>query len=141
MGEPGASSLIECELTRIVIRESSEQQYIFLRERNGNRSFPILIGLFEAAEINRKVTGVKTLRPLTHDLLRSTLDQLGGRLVAVEVDALRDNTFFAKLVVQQNGEEHRVDCRPSDAIALAVAENVPISVAEQVIEAASRSPE
>ena len=130
--------MVECELCRIVIREQSDQQYIFLQEKQGARVFPIVIGLYEAVEINRKVVGHSTQRPLTHDLLRETVGKLGARIVAVEVDELRESTFHAKLILQHQGEEIRVDCRPSDAIALAVAEQVPISVAESVLEQAAQ---
>lgn len=133
--------LVECRLSRIVFREQSEQQYIYLEERSGGRSFPIVIGYFEAAEINRKVRGQAAPRPLTHDLMRSLMESLGGKLSCVEVHALRDNTFFANLVVDQGGRTLRIDCRPSDAIALAVAQDVPIAVAEDVLAAAAQKPE
>jgi hypothetical protein len=130
--------MVQCDLSRIVIRESSDHQYIYLKEKGGERAFPIVIGIYEAVEINRKVTGLKTTRPLTHDLLRGTVAKLGGRIVGVEVDELRDNTFHAKLILDQEGSQTRVDCRPSDAIALAVAEAVPIAVEEAVLDQAFR---
>jgi bifunctional DNase/RNase len=129
--------LVECRLSRIVFRDNSDQQYIFLEERTGGRAFPIVIGPFEAAEINRKVTGQTAPRPLTHDLLRLAMEQLGGKLRCVEVHDLRDNTFFANLVVDQDGRTIRIDCRPSDAIALAVAHHAPIAVEEAVLNAAN----
>ena len=129
--------LVECRLSRIVFRENSDQQYVYLEEKGGGRSFPIVIGLFEAAEIHRKVRGEQALRPLTHDLLRSAMENLGGKLRCIEVSDLRDNTFFANLVVDQEGRTVRIDCRPSDAIALAVAYRAPIAVAEKVLAAAS----
>ena len=131
--------MVECELARIVIREDSLDQYIFLREKNGKRSFRIVIGQSEASEINRKVIGVGTKRPLTHDLLRSTVRELGARIVGIEVNDLRSNTFFANLILEQGDRMLRVDCRPSDAIALAAAENVPIEVDEKVLEHASEN--
>jgi bifunctional DNase/RNase len=129
--------LVECRLARIVFRENSDQQYIYLEEKGGSRSFPIVIGFFEAAEIHRKVRGEPAQRPLTHDLLRSAMEQLGGKLRCVEVSDLRENTFFANLVVDQDGRTLRIDCRPSDAIALAVAHHAPIAVEEAVLAAAS----
>ena len=131
--------MVECELSRIVIRESSDHQYIYLQERTGPRSFPIVIGIYEAFEINRKVTGIDTARPLTHDLLRSAVGSLGGEIRGVEVDSLRNNTFHAKLLLEKDDHMLRVDCRPSDAIALAVAAHVPIHVEESVLEQAHRS--
>ena len=129
--------LVECRLSRIVFRENSDQQYVYLEEKGGGRSFPIVIGFFEAAEIHRKVRGEQALRPLTHDLLRTTMEQLGAKLRCIEVSDLRDNTFYANLVLDQEGRTIRIDCRPSDAIALAVAHRAPIAVAETVLAAAS----
>lgn len=129
--------LVECRLSRIVFREDSDQQYIFLEERSGGRGFPIVIGFFEAAEIHRKANGHVPARPLTHDLLRSSMEQLGGKLRCVEIHELKESTFFANLVVDQDGRTLRIDCRPSDAIALAVAQNVPIAVEDAVLNAAT----
>jgi len=129
--------LVECRLSRIVLRETSDQQLIYLEEKKGSRSFPIVIGFFEAAEINRKIAEKGVVRPLTHDLLRTTIEKLGGQLRGIEICDLRENTFFANLVLEHDGETLRIDCRPSDAIALAVAQNVPIAVEEAVIASAS----
>jgi len=133
--------MVECELTRIVIREHSNPQYIFLREKSGNRVFPIVIGVSEASEIRRKFTATPTERPLTHDLLRSAIHILGGRILRIEVVDLREGTFFANLILEQDGRVLRVDCRPSDAIALAVAEDAPVAVSELVLEEAWREHE
>lgn len=129
--------LVECRLSRIVFREDSDQQYIFLEERSGGRSFPIVIGFFEAAEIHRKANGQVVARPLTHDLLRIVMEQMGGKLRCVEIHDLRESTFFANLVIDQEGRTVRIDCRPSDAIALAVAQGAPIAVEESVLVAAA----
>ena len=129
--------MVECTLYRIVIRNNiAEKQYIYLREKEGERSFPIVIGFYEAQEIRRKLNGEATVRPLTHDLVRAVIHDLAAKLVGIEIDELRDNTFFAKLLIEKNGGALRLDCRPSDAIALAVAENVPIFVDDSVLEAA-----
>ena len=92
-----------------------------------------MIGFFEAAEINRKIAEKSVVRPLTHDLLRIAIEQLGAKLTGIEICALRENTFFANLVLDHGGETLRIDCRPSDAIALAVAQKAPIAVEEAVI--------
>jgi bifunctional DNase/RNase len=135
-------ALVEVELARIVINETSDQQLIFLKEKGGERWFPIVIGVFEAIEINRKITDIRTPRPMTHDLLRNMLVELGGHVDRVVVDALKDATFFAKLHVTQNGgREHRIDSRPSDAIAIAVAEKAPIFVDEEVLNEVARQAE
>jgi bifunctional DNase/RNase len=121
------------ELRRIIISEVDEQQIIVLRELDGERSFPIVIGIFEATSIDRRVKGVPSPRPLTHDLVANVIDQLGGELQDIVISDLRDHTYFAKLRVRMNGELVDVDCRPSDAIALAVTAKVPIYVNEEVL--------
>lgn len=128
-----AVDLVRCELVRIIITETAEPQVIVLKECQGKRVFPILIGLSEAIAIDRKVKGLEPLRPLTHDLLASVIGQLGGAVQRVEVCALHDNTFYAKLIIQRDGEAIEVDSRPSDAIALSVRLDTPIFVAEDVL--------
>jgi uncharacterized protein len=128
---------VHMELKRIVINEVHEQQVIMLREVDGERSFPIVIGIFEATSIDRRVKGIESPRPLTHDLLASVIDNLGGDLQDIFISELSEHTYFAKLRIRKEGEIIEVDCRPSDAIALAVTAKVPIFVAEDVIEEAS----
>lgn len=125
------------ELKRIIINEIHEQQVIMLREVDGERSFPIVIGIFEATSIDRRVKGIHSPRPLTHDLVAAVIDQLGGDLQDIYISELRDHTYFAKLRIRKDGELIEVDCRPSDAIALAVTATVPIYVAEDVLEEAT----
>jgi bifunctional DNase/RNase len=127
--------MVEVELVKIVIRDTSEQQYIFLKEKSGERVFPIVIGYFEASAIDRHVRGVGTPRPMTHDLLSNVVEALGARILRVVVNRLHENTFYARLYVQQDESEVDIDCRPSDAIALAVQSESPIYVAEEVLEA------
>jgi bifunctional DNase/RNase len=122
------------ELKRIIISEVHDQQVIMLREVDGERSFPIVIGIFEATSIDRRVKKMPSPRPLTHDLVTSVIDSLGGELRDVYISELRDHTYFAKLRIRMNGELVEVDSRPSDAIALAVTASVPIYVAEDVLE-------
>jgi bifunctional DNase/RNase len=124
------------ELTRIIISDNNEQQIIFLREVDGERAFPIVIGIFEATSIDRRVRGQQTPRPLTHDLLANAIEMLGGEVQDVYINELRDHTYFAKIRIRHEGELVEVDSRPSDAIALAVTVDVPIYVAEDVIEEA-----
>ena len=133
MSETGR--LVEVELVKIVIRDTSDQQYIFLKEKDGDRSFPIVIGFFEASAIDRRVRGIDTPRPMTHDLMGTTIDALGGRIVKVVVSRLHENTFYALLHIQRNGDEMNIDCRPSDAIALAVQTGASLHVAEEVLDA------
>lgn len=128
---------VQMELKRIIINEIHEQQVIMLREVDGERSFPIVIGIFEATSIDRRVKGIHSPRPLTHDLVAAVIDQLGGDLQDIYISELRDHTYFAKLRIRKDGELIEVDCRPSDAIALAVTATVPIYVAEDVLEEAT----
>lgn len=122
------------ELTRIIINENNEQQIIFLKEVEGERMFPIVIGIFEATSIDRRVRGLPAPRPLTHDLLASTIDVLGGELQDIYISELRDHTYYAKLRIRHEGELLEVDSRPSDAIAVAVTVDAPIYVAEEIID-------
>src|SRR5437588_2856488 len=125
---------VTMELKRIIISEVHDQQVIMLKEVEGDRSFPIVIGIFEATSIDRRVKGMPSPRPLTHDLVASVIDNLGGELRDIYISELRDHTYFAKLRIRMNGEMVEVDSRPSDAIALAVTAKVPIYVAEEVLD-------
>ncbi|MHC4947702.1 MAG: bifunctional nuclease family protein [Planctomycetota bacterium] len=124
---------VQMELSRIFIREMTDMQIIELTEVDGDRTFPIVIGLPEAFAIERRLKGMEIPRPQTHDLLASVIEHLGGRLVRIEISDLVDGTFYARLVIRQDGHEVEVDSRPSDAIALGVASGVPIFVAEHVL--------
>ena len=128
---------VHMQLKRIVINEVHDSQVIMLREVDGPRSFPIVIGIFEATSIDRRVKGIQSPRPLTHDLLANVIDLLGGELQDIFISELSEHTYFAKLRIRKDGELVDVDCRPSDAIALAVTAKVPIYVAEEVIEEAA----
>jgi bifunctional DNase/RNase len=96
--------------------------------------FPIVIGFFEASSIERRVKNVTTQRPLTHDLLANAIDLLGGDLQDIYINELREHTYFAKLRIRHEGELVEVDSRPSDAIALAVTVDVPIYVADDILD-------
>ena len=124
---------VHMALKRIIISEIHEQQVIMLREVDGDRSFSIMIGIFEATSIDRRVKGTPSPRPLTHDLVASVIEHMGGELRDIYISELRDHTYFAKLRIRHNGELVEVDSRPSDAIALAVTAKVPIYVAEDVL--------
>jgi bifunctional DNase/RNase len=137
------------ELSRILIRELNDYQIIELREvtqegdevsqKENGRSFPIVIGLPEAQAIERRLKGIVIKRPQTHDLLANVIDTLGGKLESISINDLTDHTFFATLDVRmKDGELIKIDSRPSDAIALGIAGNVPVYVAEHVLEAASK---
>ncbi|UCD76305.1 MAG: bifunctional nuclease family protein [Phycisphaerales bacterium] len=112
----------------------TDMQIIELSEIDGDRTFPIVIGLPEAFAIERRLKGIEIPRPQTHDLLASVIEHLGGELREIVINDLTGGTFFAKLIIDRDGEEIEVDSRPSDAIALGVAQGVPIFVAEHVLE-------
>lgn len=127
--------MIEMELSRILISETSDQQYVFLKEKGGERTFPIVIGFYEAQAIDRFVKDESVPRPMTHDLLGHVIEALGARVEKIEVTNLKDSTFFAVVhLVAADGRAVEVDARPSDALALATASKAPIFVAEDVIE-------
>src|SRR5438105_15095872 len=109
------------ELKRIIISEVHDQQVVMLKEVEGERSFHIVIGIFEATSIDRRVKGLPSPRPLTHDLIIAVVEQMGGEVQDIVISDLKEHTYFAKLRVRKDGELTEVDCRPSDAIAVAVA--------------------
>lgn len=141
---------VKMELSRIIISELQDQQIIVLHEVDGPRQFPIVIGSSEAMAIDRRLKGIVHARPLTHDLLATTVEALGGVVDRIEVHNLQDHTFFARIIIRRRrrvpvngngepaeptGEEEwiEVDSRPSDAIAVGVATSVPIYVADHVL--------
>jgi bifunctional DNase/RNase len=124
---------VQMELHKIIISEMQPEQIIILKEVDGERKFPIVIGNSEANAIDRRLKGVVSQRPMTHDLLASVIEQLGGTLDRIEINNLQDHTFFARIHIRRNGEMVKIDSRPSDAIALGVATMVPIYVAEHVL--------
>jgi len=128
--------LVPMHLSRILIREMADMQVIELSETGGTRKFPIVIGLPEAFAIDRRIKGVQIPRPQTHDLLAETIRALGGTLKAIHIHDLDSGTFFAKLVIERDGETVEVDSRPSDAIALGVADGVTILVDDRVLDEA-----
>lgn len=128
------------QLARIIISEISDNQVIYLQEIGGERQFPILIGIFEATSIDRRVKeDYNPPRPLTHDLIVSIAEQLGAEFDSVVINELREHTYFAKLRLKKDGEIVEVDARPSDAIAIAVtfSPHLPIFVSEEVLEEAA----
>lgn len=130
--------MIPVELSKIVINDNSQEQFIFVSERDGSRGFPIIIGSYEAAEIDRKLRDKKTSRPLTHDLIRLILESLDVKMEKIVISDLKQGTFYANLYLNQDDREMVVDCRPSDAIALATALSVPIFVEESVMDEAGK---
>jgi bifunctional DNase/RNase len=125
-------------LQRILISETSDQQYIFLKEKGGDRTFPIVIGFYEALAIDRFVKELAPPRPMTHDLLANVLSAVGAHVEKIEVTNLKESTFYAVVHLRaHDGRKAEVDARPSDAIALATAVKAPIFVSEKVLEDAA----
>lgn len=127
---------VQMELSRIIISEINDQQVIYLKEVDGERTFPILIGYFEAKSIDRGVKHFHPARPLTHDLIVNTVESMGGELQDVVISELKEHTYFAKLRIRYEGELIEIDSRPSDAIAVAVSADptLPIYVSEEVLQ-------
>ncbi len=122
------------ELNKIIISEMQDTQIIVLKEVNGERQFPIVIGSAEAMAIDRRLKGIAMPRPLTHDLLATVIEHLGGKLEKIEITDLHSHTFFARLFIRQDGQLIETDSRPSDAIALGIANSVPIYVSADVLD-------
>jgi uncharacterized protein len=133
--------MIRVEIDSIRVSLTSQQRVIVLRETEGERYLPIWIGPFEAEAITIELQGLPRERPWTHDLMKSILQELEVGVSHVLVNDLRDETFFARLVMESEGVEKEVDSRPSDAIALAVRLRVPIYVAEHVMDEVGILPE
>jgi bifunctional DNase/RNase len=130
--------LVPCSMTRIVLSEDSDRQFIYLTELEGERSFPIVIGSHEAHEIARVVKGLRHHRPLTHELLLESLTATGTTLEGVDIVRLERETFFARLNLRtQAGADCAVDARPSDAIAIGLRARCPLRVARAVPDAAA----
>jgi len=125
---------VQMTLARILIGEMSDAQLIELAEIDGDRRIPIVVGVAEAFAIERRLKGMPIPRPLTHELLSSVIVVLGARLARVVIHDLNEGTFYAMLCLEQGGEEVQIDCRPSDAVALAVGADVPIFVSEAVLD-------
>jgi len=127
--------MIEMELNKIVIDEKRHDQLIVLKEKNGDRVLPIVIGLAEASAIKLKISGFNPPRPLTHDLLHIAIGELQAKIEKIIIDKLDEDTFHAKLVIKSaSGEEKIIDARPSDSIALAVRAHAPIFVEDEIIK-------
>lgn len=132
---------IQCEILGLSSSPSTGGAYaILLKEIEGSRRLPIIIGAFEAQAIALEIEGIKPPRPLTHDLLKQIIDNLGGSVLEVIISELRENTFYAKIILDVSGLTNEIDARPSDAIALSVRTQTPIFVAESVLELAGFIP-
>jgi len=129
-----ATMAVQMELHKIIITDTQDQQIIMLKEVDGERKFPMVIGTDSATAIERRLKGTPAPRPMTHDLLSNVIEQLGGTVERIEINNLQDHTFFASIHIRRNGDMIEIDSRPSDAIALGIATTVPIYVAEHVLD-------
>ncbi len=131
---------VEVTIDSVKVSLLSNHRVVVLKELEADRYLPIWIGPFEADAIATRLQGVRVLRPLTHDLLKSVIQAMGATLSRVIVNELRDDTFYARLILEQDGQTMELDCRPSDALALAVRVGVPVYVEESVMQKASIRP-
>lgn len=135
MGEHEES--VEVVLNRIKVDENRSEQIIILKEKDGPKYLPVVIGIAEVNAIKLKLSGIEPPRPLTHDLLMRVIEGFGGKIKLVLIDKIERSTFYAKLVIERNGgEELSIDARPSDSIALALRADAPIRINRSVLNEA-----
>jgi len=133
--------MIEVEIDSVRVSLTNQQRIVVLKKVNEERYLPIWIGLYEAEAITIALQEIQVARPQTHDLLKTLIQTLHAKLIQVEVISLADDVFYGNLVLDIDGERRQVDCRPSDALALAARMHVPIMVAEDVMNKAGIVPE
>ena len=136
----GGGSVIEMVIESVRVSLMNYQRVVILKEKEADRYLPIWIGPAEADAIAVRLQDVTVARPLTHDLLRSMLDALGGAVQYIVVNDLANDTFFARIIMEANGRSLEIDSRPSDAIALALRAPSPIFVAGHVLEKSKIDP-
>lgn len=133
--------MIEVTVDSVRVSLMSQHRVVVLKEMDSERYLPIWIGPFEADAITIQLQGVQVARPLTHDLLKALIAELGASVSHILVNDLRNDTFYAQIVMDSDGHRIELDSRPSDAIALAVRVHVPIFVAEKVMDQAAITPD
>jgi bifunctional DNase/RNase len=133
--------MVKVEIDSIRVSLMSQDRVVVLKDVDSERYLPIWIGAFEAEAIRVELQNVPVTRPLTHDLLKSMILELGGEVEQIVVSDLRNDIFYARIFVNTNGRTIEVDSRPSDAIALGVRLKVPIFVEETVMDRAAIEPE
>lgn len=133
--------MVQVSIDSVRVSLMSQHRIVVLKDAETTRYLPIWIGPFEADAITIQLQNVEVARPLTHDLLKATIERLGGEIEQVAITDLRNDTFYAEITVRLNNRRLQIDARPSDAIALAVRADVPVYVAESVLEQAAITPE
>lgn len=127
-------NFIQMNVTGLTVDPFTNMPIIILKDKDENLALPIWIGLIEASSIATELEKVKLTRPMTHDLMKNILEVVGAQVVRVDICDLSDNTFFARVFLLHNEKEIPLDCRPSDALALALRTQAPIFVSKQVID-------
>jgi hypothetical protein len=125
-------SMRQMTVDKLGIDLHTHDPVVILKDLEGKRYLPILIGPFEATAIALALEGTAVPRPLSHDLMRTLLEALSARLEQIVIHDIKDSTFFAKLIVRTNGEVQEIDARPSDGIALALRMRAPIFVSDKI---------
>lgn len=133
--------MVEVVIDSVRVSLTNQQRIVVLREQDGDRYLPIWIGPFEAEAITIALQEIEVARPQTHDLLKSVIHTLNGRLVRVEIISMKEDVYYGNLVIEVNGKQVNVDSRPSDALALAVRTRTPIVVAREVMDTAGIVPD
>jgi hypothetical protein len=139
--EAGGSVMVEVEIDSIRVSLMSQHRIVILKELNSERFLPIWIGPYEAEAITVSLQQMEVARPLTHDLLRNVLNALEAEVLSVNITELRENVFYARIMLRVNGRDVSIDSRPSDALALAVRVQVPVYVDESVMDEAASLPQ
>lgn len=134
-------AMVEVTIDSIRVSLMSQQRIVILKEINSDRFLPIWIGAYEAEAITLSLQEIEVTRPLTHDLLRNVLNDLGAEVIRVNITELRNDVFYARILIRVDGRELEIDSRPSDALALAVRVHTPIFVSEEVMDEAATVPE
>jgi bifunctional DNase/RNase len=135
------SNMIEVVIDSIRVSLMSQQRVVILREIDSDRYLPIMVGIYEAEHLTLALQDVEVSRPLTYDLFVNILDSINAQVTHVEVVSLKDETYFGNIAINMNGNLHNIDSRPSDAMNIAIRMQVPIFVAEEVLEEAGLIPE
>ena len=126
-------SMRQMKVDKLGIDLLTHDPVVILKDLDGKRYLPILIGPFEATAIALALEGTQVPRPLSHDLMRTMLESMHATLEQIVIYDIKDSTFFAKLVVRQNGDTQEIDARPSDGIALALRMQAPIYVSDKIV--------
>lgn len=130
--------MIEMKIKGVAVDPTTSMPIVILKDKDGKKTLPIWVGIFEANAITIELEGMVAPRTLTHDLIKSIIEGLQGKVIQVCIHDLRDNTFFAKIIISRGKKKVKIDARPSDALALALRTGVPIYVSEEVLRDVSR---